>query len=344
MHVLIVDDSAVVRQTVAHILDGEPDVTVAAAADPIIAQQKIAAQRPDVILLDLEMPRMDGLTFLRNIMATDPIPVVVCSAIAAPRSDPALRALQDGALDIVAKPKIGLRDFLNESRVTLVDALRAAASARVAVPEPVRRSVQPRTQKPSLVARPEDRHIIAVGASTGGTEALRAILSRMPGDAAATVIVQHMPEGFTAQFARHLNADSAMEVKEAEHGDRIMRGRALIAPGNRHLAIARDRHGYYATLSDGPFVSRHRPSVDVLFQSVAETAGMHAIGVILTGMGADGAEGMVRMKRAGARTIAQDERTSVVFGMPKEAIARDAVDEVLPLTAIAGAIGTTSSS
>ncbi len=340
MHVLIVDDSAVVRQMVSGMLSDEPDVSVSVAADPLIAMQKIASRRPDVILLDLEMPRMDGLTFLGKLMAEDPIPVVVCSAVAGPHSEPAFRALQQGALDIVAKPKIGIREFLKESRLQLVDSLRAAAVARLrpcAPPRPDGRpSILRRPVKQTLAAA--DHRVVALGASTGGTEALRVILSELPADTPGMVIVQHMPEVFTAHFARHLNSESALEVKEAEHGDRLFPGRALLAPGNRHMFVERDGAGYYVAVEGGPLISRHRPSVDVLFHSVADHAGSAAVGAILTGMGADGAEGIAAMKRAGAATIAQDERTCVVFGMPKEAISRRSIDEVVPLDKIASAI------
>ena len=341
MHVLIVDDSAVVRQTVSALLKGESDMSVAVAADPLIAMSKIQMNRPDVILLDLEMPRMDGLTFLGKIMSEDPIPVVVCSAIAGPHSEAAIRALQHGAVDVVGKPKIGVRDFLNESRVLLVDSLRAAASARMhrhVVPR--RRSVSQKSRDVAASPRPEpdNNRVIAIGASTGGTQALKTVLSGLRADSPGTLIVQHMPEVFTRHFARHLDSESAMAVKEAADGDRLFAGRALLAPGNRHLTLRRDRDGYFVTVADGPLVSRHRPSVDVLFRSVAEVAGPHAIGVILTGMGADGAEGMAKMKQAGASTIAQDEKSCVVFGMPKEAIARGSVDEVAPIEKIAPAI------
>ena len=335
MRVLIVDDSAVVRQTVSAILHAE-DIDVSTAADPYIAMQKIASSRPDVILLDIEMPRMNGLTFLEKIMSEDPIPVVILSALAGPTSETAFQALRRGAVDVVAKPKVGLRDFLQESCVLLVDTLRAASVATLA-----RRpaAARPRLEEATLPrsSAGTDR-ILALGASTGGTEALRTILSALPAATPGTVIVQHMPEVFTAHFARSLDAESNMSVKEAADGDRVIAGRALVAPGNRHMELLKDGRGYFVKLSDGPLVSRHRPSVDVLFHSTARAAGNVAVGVILTGMGADGAEGMLALRRAGARTIAQDEETSVVFGMPREAIVRGAVEEVLPLSDIAAAI------
>jgi two-component system, chemotaxis family, protein-glutamate methylesterase/glutaminase len=333
MHVLVVDDSAVVRQTVSALLTAQ-GVSVAVASDPLIAMQKMVVQRPDVILLDLEMPRMDGLTFLRKIMNEDPIPVVICSALAG--SDMAFRALECGAVDVVAKPKVGLRDFLQESSVILGDVIRGAAHARVA-----RRAVfepRPRRTMP-LPARGADRgRIIALGASTGGTEALRLILTQFPANAPGTVVVQHMPEVFTSHFAKRLDSEAAIEVREAADGDRVVAGRALIAPGNRHMRVERDAKGFYVSLADGPLVSRHRPSVDVLFHSVAASCGPSASGALLTGMGTDGAEGLLAMRQAGAMTLAQDEATSVVFGMPREAILRGAAEHVLPLEEIASAL------
>jgi two-component system chemotaxis response regulator CheB len=334
MHVLVVDDSAVVRQTVSALLAGEPGVTVSVAADPIIAMQKMAVQRPDVILLDLQMPRMDGLTFLDKIMAEDPIPVVICSAVTEPQSEPAFHALARGAIDVVAKPKVGIRDFLQESRVIVIDALRAAAQARL----PRRRHAPAARLQPAGRAAHAAAGVIAVGASTGGTEALRIVMAQLPASTPGVLIVQHMPEVFTTHFARHLDQESAMDVAEAREGDRLERGRALLAPGNRHMMLRRDGRGYFVALGEGPLISRHRPSVDVLFRSVAEVAGARAVGVLLTGMGADGADGLLEMKRRGAATIAQDESSCVVFGMPREAILRGGVDEVIPLPLIGAAI------
>jgi two-component system chemotaxis response regulator CheB len=336
LSVLVVDDSAVVRQAATAILSQDPGIVVTVAADPYIALDKMGRSRPDVILLDLEMPRMDGLTFLRKIMTEDPIPVVVCSGLAARGTATAIRALEEGAVEVLAKPQLGVRDFLHDSAATLIEVVRDAAEARVRrrdtaaplIPPPHR---TPRHHGPTDV-------VIAIGASTGGTEALRAILGAMPDDAPGIVVVQHMPERFTAAFAQRLDQVCRIEVKEAAPGDRVVRGRALIAPGNRHLALRRLGGNYEIELTDGPRVSRHRPSVDVLFRSVAQTAGAHAVGVIMTGMGDDGARGLVEMRRAGAATLAQDESTSVVFGMPKEAIARGCVEEVLPLPGMAAAI------
>lgn len=336
-NVLVVDDSAVVRQAFSQLLGRQ--FAVETAADPIIAQQKIRKRRPDVVVLDLQMPRMDGLTFLKQIMRGDPLPVVICSASAAQGSEPAMRALEEGAVDVILKPMLGVREFLEESALLLADTLRAASQARVArrMRPPPRHSadavlrVVPQPL-PTLAAPPR---ITAVGASTGGTEALREVIEALPPDAPGMVVVQHMPAGFTAAFARRLDLLSRVEVKEAQPGDHVIPGRVLIAPGDKHMIVRRSGMRYYVQLADGPLVSRHRPSVDVLFRSVAQAAGASATGVILTGMGDDGAAGLAEMHETGAHTIAQDEATSVVFGMPKEAIELGAVDEVLPLGAIA---------
>jgi two-component system chemotaxis response regulator CheB len=351
LSVLVVDDSAVVRQAATAILSQDPGIVVTVAADPYIALDKMGRSRPDVILLDLEMPRMDGLTFLRKIMTEDPIPVVVCSGLAARGTATAIRALEEGAVEVLAKPQLGVRDFLHDSAETLIEVIREAAEVRVRrrevaaalLPRHSADVVLPPAPAATHARRRSDRlhHtdlVVAIGASTGGTEALRTILTAMPEDAPGLIIVQHMPERFTAAFAQRLDQLCRIEVKEAVAGDRVQQGRALIAPGNRHLVLRRHGPHYEVELSDGPRVSRHRPSVDVLFRSVAQTAGTHAMGVLLTGMGDDGATGLLEMKRAGAATVAQDERTSVVFGMPKEAIARGAVDRVLPLSNVAAAI------
>jgi two-component system chemotaxis response regulator CheB len=340
LRVLVVDDSAVVRQALGQIL-GHVGMAVTAANDPLIAMEKMRRERPDVIVLDLEMPRMDGLTFLHKIMAEDPIPVVVCSGLVAPGTEVALHALEEGAVDVVAKPRLGVKGFLEDSARHIVQVVRAAAEARVrsrtsrprAAPRLAADAVVPR-QRP--IIRDTTHKVVVVGASTGGTEALRELLEAMPPDAPGIAIVQHMPEVFTAQFAKRLDQSCRIEVKEAETNDRLVPGRALVAPGNRHLVVRRSGALYFVDVVDGPPVSLHRPSVDVLFRSAAQAAGRNAVGVILTGMGDDGADGLAEMKAAGARTIAQDEATSVVFGMPKEAIARGAVDEVLPLPRIAG--------
>lgn len=344
IRVLIVDDSAVVRQTLAALLDSDPEIEVmATAGDPYVAAEKIAEELPDVITLDIEMPRMDGLTFLRRIMAQHPIPVVICSSLAEEGTESALQALECGAVEIVAKPRLGVRQFLEESRTAICEAVKAAASARVR-PQRALHRVEPKLTADAVLAAATcamaktTEKVVVVGASTGGTEALKTLLEALPADTPGIVIVQHMPELFTRAFANRLDGLCAITVKEAETGDTVLRGRALIAPGNHHLLLQRSGARYYVEVKDGPLVCRHRPSVDVLFRSAARYAGPNAVGVILTGMGDDGARGMLEMKQAGARTIAQDEATCVVFGMPKEAIKLNGVDKVMPLESIAGAI------
>ncbi len=333
LHVLVVGDTAVVREVLTGLLSSEPGIEVTTAGDPIIAIEKMKRRRPDVIVLDLEMPRMDGLTFLRKIMREDPIPVVVCSGVAGDGSDAAFRAMAEGAIDIVNKPRVGLRDFLHESAIMLVDVIRAAAEARV--------DARPRvpSPRPAIAAAPRGAAVtavaagtvVAIGASSGGPEAIRILLDRMPADAPATLIVQHMPAPFTRAFAARLDATSPMRVKEAKDGDEVERGSVLVAPGNLHMRLVRRGAQLVVEIFDGPLVTRHRPSVDVLFRSVAEVAGPAGVGVLLTGMGEDGAEGLMEMKRAGAATLAQDEESSVVFGMPAKAIRRGAADAVVAL-------------
>ncbi len=341
LQVLIVDDSAVVRQTLTSLLALE-GIEAAAAADPYIAMEKMARQRPDVIVLDLELPRMHGLEFLGRLMAEDPIPVVVCSALTGEGTNAAMRALEQGALAVVPKPRLNIREFLHESAVVLVDAVRGAAQARVArrrpAPSPRLTADAVLPPRPGPPSRATSDRIVAIGASTGGTEALTVLLQAMPHDAPGIVVVQHMPEGFTAAFAARLDGLCALDVKEASDGDRVRPGLALVAPGNRHALVRRRGDGYEIELSDGPLVSRHRPSVDVLFRSVAQAAGGGAIGLLMTGMGDDGARGLLEMKEAGAATLAQDEASCVVFGMPREAIARGAVDEVVGLDRLPAAI------
>jgi two-component system chemotaxis response regulator CheB len=336
-HILVVDDSALVRQAFSMILNRQ--FSVDTAADPIVAMRRIQKRRPSVIVLDLQMPRMDGFTFLKKIMRSDPMPVVICSAAAAQGSETAMRALEEGAVDVILKPSIGVREFLEESALQLIDTLRAAAQAHVN-PSPVNRRplIPPDTLIGGLRAHRSTPDIIAIGASTGGTEALRYVIESLPPNAPGMVVVQHMPEGFTAAFAKRLNQGARVEVKEAEYGDAIVPGRVLIAPGNRHTLVKRSGSRYHVLVTGGPLVSRHRPSVDVLFRSVAQEAGANAVGIIMTGMGDDGAEGMLEMRMAGAHTIAQDEASSVIFGMPKEAIARGGASEVLSLTHIPSAI------
>jgi two-component system chemotaxis response regulator CheB len=341
LNILVVDDSAVVRQALATIL-ARGRTTVAVAADPVIAAQKIQTLRPDVIVLDIEMPRMDGLTFLRQMMASaQPIPVVVCSSLAQAGTQVALQALEEGAVSVVEKPRLGVREFIHDQARVLVETVNEAAQVRVrrrARPDgarPLLTAAAILPARPASAARPAGETVVAIGASTGGTEALRAILEVLPADAPGIAIVQHMPEGFTRAFAQRLDGLCRVRVKEAEPGDRVEAGQVLIAPGNRHLLLRRSGTTYRADLVDGPPVSRHRPSVDVLFRSVAQAAGPRAVGVLLTGMGRDGADGLLEMKHMGAATLAQDEASSVVFGMPKEAIAAGAAGEVVPLGRVA---------
>jgi two-component system chemotaxis response regulator CheB len=343
LHILVVDDSAVVREVMSAVLSQEPGLSVVTAADPLIAMIKMARQRPNVIVLDLELPRMDGLAFLRKIMSENPVPVVVCSAHAGEGSAMTLRALESGAVDVVAKPRVGVRQFIHESAVALIDAVRAAANAKLRCSPRASMQLEQRADvvvpaKSVVASTLISDKIVAIGASTGGTEALRLFLEAMPEDAPGVVVVQHMPEGFTAAFAERLNSTCKIKVKEAAEGDMIVNGRALIAPGNRHTVVRRDRSGYVAKVTDGPLVSRHRPSVDVLFRSVAQAAGPNGVGVIMTGMGNDGAQGLYEMKQAGAFTIAQDGETCVVFGMSKEAIDRGAVCAIAPLSRIPGMV------
>jgi two-component system chemotaxis response regulator CheB len=340
IHVLVVDDSAVVRQVMQSVLGADPRIKVSVAADPIIAFAKIEREAPDVVITDLVMPRMDGLTFLRKIMAESPLPVIVCSEVAHRRTEDAISALELGAVEVITKPKLGVRDFLHESAVMLLDVVRSAAQARVVPASPL--PVAPRntadvvlTLGPAQQLSSTGGKIIAIGASTGGTEALRAFLQAMPPACPGIVIVQHMPEMFTRAFADRLNKDCTIAIKEAADGDRILPGRALIAPGNHHLLVRKSGSACIVQVTDGPLVSRHRPSVDVLFRSVAQSVGSHAVGVIMTGMGNDGAQGLLEMRNSGAQTIAQDESSCVVFGMPKEAIARGAALAVVPLRRIA---------
>ena len=346
--VLVVDDSALVRQTLQKVLSSDPAIEViGVAADPLIAMKKIEREPPDVITLDVEMPRMDGLTFLRMLMSRRPIPVVMVSALTEKGCATTLKALEYGAVDIIQKPRAGTRQYLEDQGIVLCDTVKAAARARVgraAPPTPIR-DIPPKLTADAVLARPSGgtsvgatEKVVVLGASTGGTEAIRGFLEALPRTAPGTVIVQHMPEHFTRAFARHLNQACRVTVKEAEDGESVIPGKALIAPGNRHILLQRGGGRYYAEINDGPLVSRHRPSVDVLFRSAARSAGRNAVGIILTGMGDDGARGMGELKDAGALTIAQDEATSVVFGMPGEAIKLGAVDRILPLGSISAAV------
>jgi len=340
--VLIVDDSALVRQTLSDILSSDPEIEVIGMAqDPIVAVQRISEQVPDVITLDVEMPRMDGITFLQKLMSQHPIPVVMCSSLAESGSETALKAMEYGAVDIITKPKMGTKQFIEESRIRICDSIKGAAAARLKTMRTIR-EVSPKYTADVIIEAPNSKamvmtteKIVAVGASTGGTEALSTFLQMLPEDTPGIVIVQHMPENFTAAFAKRLDSICRVTVKEAENNDSVVRGHVLIAPGNKHTLLKRSGARYYVEVKDGPLVSRHRPSVDVLFRSAARYAGKNALGIILTGMGDDGAHGMKEMHDAGSKTIAQDEATCVVFGMPNEAIKRGGVDKVLPLDKIA---------
>ncbi|MFO1498346.1 MAG: chemotaxis response regulator protein-glutamate methylesterase [Verrucomicrobiota bacterium] len=343
--VLVVDDSATVRQTMKAVLESDPEIEVlATASDPYVAVERIKQQVPDVITLDVEMPRMDGITFLQRIMSQHPIPVVICSTLTENGSETALAALEKGAVEIITKPKLGTKQFLEESRIRICDIVKAAAQARMKKTAPFSPAlaVAPKLTADAMLAKATSGSmiettdkVVAVGASTGGTEALREFLQALPPDAPGIVIVQHMPEKFTTSFAERLNNLCRISVKEAADNDSVVRGQALIAPGNKHLLLKRSGARYCVEVRDGPLVCRHRPSVDVLFRSTARYAGRNAVGVILTGMGDDGARGMLEMKEAGAYNLAQDEATCVVFGMPAEAIKLGGVDRVLPLPSIA---------
>lgn len=343
---MIVDDSAVVRQTLSEVLSKEPDIQImATASDPYDAAEKLKKSVPDVIILDIEMPRMDGLTFLKKLMTQHPIPVIICSSKAEEGSQNVFQALQFGAVDIIQKPKIGTKVFLEESMVMISDAVRAAYLTSVKKLPRAIHSVSPKLTADVIlpITRPNlsietTECVVVVGASTGGTEALRVFLEQLPIDCPGIVIVQHMPEHFTAAFASRLNSICDVSIKEAENNDTILRGRVLIAPGNKHLLLKRAGARYYVEVKTGPLVSRHRPSVDVLFRSTARYAGKNAIGVIMTGMGDDGSRGMLEMKNAGAYNLAQDEKSCIVFGMPKEAIKAGAVDKVAPLEDLAGLV------
>jgi two-component system chemotaxis response regulator CheB len=345
IRVLVVDDSATVRQTMKEVLESDPGIEViATASDPYVAVERIKHEVPDVITLDIEMPRMDGLTFLEKLMSQCPLPVVICSTLTEKNSETALAALERGAVEIITKPRLGTKQFLEESSIRICDVVKSAAHVRVAarraVGPPVR--VAPKLTADAMIEKPRSNamietteKIVAIGASTGGTEALRVFLEALPPDSPGMVIVQHMPEKFTASFAARLDQLCRVTVKEAEDGDSVIRGLVLIAPGNKHLLLKRSGARYFVEVRDGPLVSRHRPSVDVLFRSVARYAGRNAVGVIMTGMGDDGAKGLDEMKQAGAHTLAQDEASCVVFGMPHEAIKQGGVARVLPLDAIA---------
>ena len=337
--VLIVDDSALVRNLLTTLIDAQPDmVVVGTASDPYIARERIKSLNPDVLTLDVEMPRMDGLSFLEKLMRLRPMPVVMVSSLTERSSETTLRALELGAVDYVTKPKIDIINGIHESGQEIVDKIRVAVGVRVK--NLVRRPAMLQVEKkhtadvvlPSVNKRLlTTEKVVIVGASTGGTEAIKEFLVSMPADAPGILITQHMPAAFTSAFARRLDSLCCIAVKEAQDGERVLPGHAYIAPGDRHLLLDRSGANYVTRLLDGPAVCRHRPSVDVLFRSAANCAGKNAIGVILTGMGDDGAAGMLEMKQAGAYTLAQDEDSCVVFGMPKEAIGRGGVDEIVSL-------------
>jgi two-component system chemotaxis response regulator CheB len=343
IRVLIVDDSAVVRQTLTDTLLSDPMISILGAArDPYVAADMMAREAPDVIILDVEMPRMDGITFLHKIMSQHPIPVVMCSTLTEKGAETTLKALEYGAVDIIQKPKMGTKQFIEESKIRICDAVKAAARVSVKRVSASPRGVEKKLTADVMMPPPSSQamvqtteRVVAVGASTGGTEALRVFLEALPGDCSGIVIVQHMPEGFTRAFSERLNGICRIRVKEAENGDSVLRGQALIAPGNKHMMLKRSGARYFVEIKEGPLVCRHRPSVDVLFRSTARYAGKNAVGVIMTGMGDDGARGMREMKEAGAHTIAQDEASCVVFGMPKEAIEMGGVDKIMPLDRIA---------
>jgi two-component system, chemotaxis family, protein-glutamate methylesterase/glutaminase len=349
---IVVDDSAVVRRHLADLLTAGGIEVIATASDPLFAWPKMVARWPDVVVLDVEMPRMDGISFLRKIMAERPTPVVMCSTLTAAGAQTTLQALAEGAVSFVTKPRLGLRDFLCDEHNGLVAAVRTAARARVqALPRaaaalgttPPAATTTSCLPKPSAapagaLAETTDR-VIAIGSSTGGVQSIELLLTALPRTTPGIVIVQHMPEKFTAALAARLNGLCAMEVKEAEDGDRVMDGRVFIAPGGRHVQLQRSGARYVLGVRDGPPVNRHKPSVDVLFRSVAQCAGSNAAGLILTGMGDDGARGLLAMRQAGAMTVAQDEASCVVFGMPREAIRIGAAAQIQPLQAMAGWIG-----
>jgi len=339
---MVVDDSAVVRQVLCEILQKDPSIVVSAAvADPVFAMQRMQMQWPDVIVLDVEMPRMDGITFLRKIMAERPTPVVICSTLTTRGAEVTLQALAAGAVAVVPKPRIAVRDYLLDTSADLRDTVKAAARADMRnIASPVRPVPVERDGGQNIAHElgVTSERVVAIGTSTGGTQTLEYILSSLPRVCPGIVIVQHMPEAFTGAFARRLDASSEIEVKEAADADRVLPGRALIAPGGRHMKLIRSGAQYCVEVMDGPPVNRHRPSVDVLFRSVARHAGRNALGIIMTGMGGDGARGLLEMRNAGARTVAQDEASCVIFGMPKEAIKVGAAQQIVPLDAIASEI------
>lgn len=353
LKVIVVDDSAVMRQVLGGLLADDPEIELLfAAADPIQAQQKLKAGAwPDVIVLDIEMPRMDGLSYLRQLMAERPTPVVICSTLTEAGAQVSVEALAAGAVAIVTKPRLELKAFLQRGAAEFIGTVKAAARARVrAGAPPAARAAQLRPAPklnadavlppttPGAAARAMTRtteQVVALGTSTGGTQALEAVLTQLPRACPGIVIVQHMPEKFTAAFAARLDQLSEISVREAQGGERVLPGHALIAPGGRHLVLRRHGAHYVVDVVDGPLVNRHRPAVDVLFRSVARCAGRNALGIVMTGMGDDGAAGLLEMREAGARTLAQDEASCIVFGMPREALRRGGAERTVPLDGIA---------
>jgi len=339
IRVLIVDDSASVRQILTTILNEDPDIEVmAAASDPYVAARRLQDELPDVIILDIEMPRMDGMTFLRKIMAQRPIPVIICSTLTENGSGLMFEAFEAGAVDIVPKPRVDTRQALVESSARLRDAVKSASRARVRPRTSRRTAIEAKLTADAIMPPPVQsrsrlttERIVCIGVSTGGTEALRDVLEVLPRNCPGILIVQHMPQGFTAAFAKRLDSLCQINVKEAEDGEAVLPGCAYIAPGSRHMLLQRTGVRYHIAIKDGPPVSRHRPSADVLFRSAAQYAGANVLGIIMTGMGDDGARGLLEMRKLGASTRAQDEESCVVFGMPKEAIARGAVEKVVSL-------------
>lgn len=346
--VMVVDDSAVVRQVVSSILKSDSEIEVCGAvADPLFAMTRMRMQWPDVIVLDIEMPRMDGISFLKKIMAERPTPVVICSTLTEKGADTTMQAISAGAVEIITKPKVGLKGFLHDSAKVLINAVKAASRANL---KPLQRAlasnlkVSPKLSADAVLAAGKisrlktTEQLVAIGTSTGGTQALEVVLKALPRVSPGIVVVQHMPEKFTAAFAERLNSVCEISIKEAKHNMRVLPGQALIAPGGKHMLLKRSGAQYHVEVIDGPLVSRHRPSVDVLFRSVAQSASKNALGIIMTGMGDDGVKGMLEMRRAGAVTLAQDEASCVVYGMPREAVKCGAVERSLPLTEIPQAI------
>lgn len=344
--VFIVDDSAVVRQVLTALLSSIAGITVIGAApDPLFALKRMETDWPDVIVLDIEMPRMDGITFLKKLMQEHPTPVVICSTLTAKGAEVTMQAMSAGAVDIITKPTVNLKGFLQDSKTLLADAIKGASHAKVGrmsadSPKKSIMESQPKLNADAIIAphassihETTDR-VVSIGTSTGGTQALEYVLTRLPRSVPGIIIVQHMPEAFTAAFAKRLDSLCQVTVKEAEQNDRVIPGLVLIAPGGKHMLLRRSGAQYRVEIKDGPLVSRHRPSVDVLFRSTAQAAGQNALGIIMTGMGDDGARGMKELHDTGALTVAQDENSCVVYGMPKEAVKHGGTDGELPLSAI----------